>query len=467
MRLSPESRERILANLHSEMQKRIQPRKRPQWKSITGSFVGVAAAVALTVLAGTQTLHLGLFGLPFHGSTSHSATASQLTSQTQPTQQMLQTPQMSLTNSTVSVSPQSTISSPALTGIEMSNVNVGWQLEQNGTLLRTTDGGRTWNAVTPSLNSQSGPAVATVLDSQTAWEAVGVNGSPTSYITLYRTTDGGTTWQSYAMTTPLKNAPGGQVPQGLTFINSQDGWMTTRIVDNGMGGTLPGAVYQTTDGGQTWHLVSTGVAPGQIGFQSLYFISKKIGFTTAAQQAPGVDTGVPDPTTLQLYRTTDGGITWAPVSLQLGAKDGSSVYPPSFFQNGDGVLPVVKHLAANKQTLDLYSTRDFGASWKLTSRFSMAYVHGSAATEFISPRVGFVAWNGWFYSTTDGWRTVQSHPLPVDIGFVNWIHFNSSTHGYILIQAPDTGSGVANLLYETVDGGTSWQTVLPNLWRAH
>lgn len=495
MRLSPESRARILANLHAEMEIRRPSRKRSRRKPFIASFVGVAVA-ALVTAVGTQGFPFGNNRLLSNGtlahpqSTTHSATSATTASLNAPAASLLRK-----VDPTTAIAPTFPVSSAPLTGIQMCTATVGWQFETNGALLKTTDGGLTWNAVTPNLTAQAGQATATVLNTQTAWEAVAITHHQSTGIMVYRTVDGGHQWSAFPMTGQLAYAPGGQVPQSLTFVNAMDGWLTTRIVQAQTGSTLPGGLYRTQDGGQTWKLVSTGVAPGLVSFQNLYFLSNQIGFTTAVQLSTGVNAGIPDPSTEQLYRTTDGGTTWTPVSLPLGANNngvvgttgtgggttaGVTLYPPTFFKDGTGLLPVVKQESGlqggsvnggDSGVLNLYLTHDSGATWTLASEFRMAFVQGHLATDFMSPGVGFMAWNGMLISTTNGWVSVQRHTLPMTAGSVQWMSFDSSLHGYVMMPAANasqsgessktgnSGSGLANLFYETSDGGATWQPV--------
>ncbi|HEX4091522.1 MAG TPA: hypothetical protein VHZ33_22645 [Trebonia sp.] len=132
----------------------------------------------------------------------------------------------------------------------------GWAAG-GSTLLRTTDGGASWNALAEpcqgDLNSVHfvsptlGYAVAAKSPDQPGQEAAGQYGGP--YTTavggsLLRTTDGGATW------TPVAGAPAN--PQSACFGNADDGYLGT-----------PAHIWRTTDGGRHWTLALT--EPGASG----------------------------------------------------------------------------------------------------------------------------------------------------------------------------------------------------------
>jgi photosystem II stability/assembly factor-like uncharacterized protein len=104
--------------------------------------------------------------------------------------------------------------------------------------------------------------VAAFPDTNHAVLAVGVTrgtsveGSHAKDIYVFSTTDGGKHWATCRIRDNLPPNTYGQVPVQLSFINSSTGWMTTKVQDPGGEMCLRGALYQTTDGGKTWHKVN-------------------------------------------------------------------------------------------------------------------------------------------------------------------------------------------------------------------
>ena len=118
--------------------------------------------------------------------------------------------------------------------------NNGWIVGDGGTMLHTINGGTTW---TPQTNGVSGNLNSVhFTDSSNGW-AVG-NVAPFNAIIL-RTTDGGTTWDL----TPTNELglPASSTLSSVHFANSKDG---LAVGSNPQGGD--GIALHTTDGGDTW-----------------------------------------------------------------------------------------------------------------------------------------------------------------------------------------------------------------------
>lgn len=119
--------------------------------------------------------------------------------------------------------------------------NRGWVAGSGGTLLQTTNGGETWKKLLPLTRDM-------LRDVYFADENVGwliaepdqlklrTNDEPRSY--LLKTADGGLTWQRISLDTTESNSR----LVGLVFTDSQHGWVFGES----------GTVFTTRDGGGTW-----------------------------------------------------------------------------------------------------------------------------------------------------------------------------------------------------------------------
>ena len=120
-------------------------------------------------------------------------------------------------------------------------------------IIRTTDAGQSWRDVTPAgLTVATGDryiSTADFLDADHAWVVhSGVaDGSPQ---TLVSTSDGGHHWSTI-----------GRLPSPyceVQFVNATDGWCVEVGAASGEDEVI---VYQTTDGGRRWALVSKSASP--------------------------------------------------------------------------------------------------------------------------------------------------------------------------------------------------------------
>lgn len=152
------------------------------------------------------------------------------------------------------------------------------------------------NGLTQLRYTSTGPANFAVSAAQVAGESrfvhfftpsVGVlinrPASGSTNLSIFRTTDGGASWQPIG---GLPALPGGDQPTRATFYNTHY-WVSTG----------QGQLYHTPDAGLTW---TTSTCPQP--FYSLAFRDAQHGL------ANGTGAGRP------LYRTTDGGVSWSPVS---------------------------------------------------------------------------------------------------------------------------------------------------------
>lgn len=154
-----------------------------------------------------------------------------------------------------------------LYAVSFADAYTGAAVGENGTIVRTDDGGRSW----------------THASSGTAEHLVGIdfgdplNGTAVGYSgTIVRTTDGGATW------TPQSSGTGGAL-WGVSFVDP----LTGVVVGSG------GLVLRTTDGGDTWTPQSSGTTTSLFG----------VDFTDALNGTAVGNGG-------RVLRTADGGTNW-------------------------------------------------------------------------------------------------------------------------------------------------------------
>ncbi len=198
--------------------------------------------------------------------------------------------------------------------------------------IRTKDGGRTWQDVTPHAvtDAASGTILGSFfLDRDTAWIwTIPGFGKPVGI--AYRTTNGGRAWVSIGRL-PSDNCD-------LHFVDRVHGW----CADIGAAAGLEGVqLYRTVDGGATWTLVSvtsltdesstTESIPGGCD-KLITFTSPTVGWDSV------VCNGAPSDS---LYSTKDGGRTWQARDVPFptcGAADD----PQKRFDDLELGAPVVK-----------------------------------------------------------------------------------------------------------------------------
>ena len=163
-------------------------------------------------------------------------------------------------------------SSAELRGVYFTNPQTGYIAGSDGTLLKTIDGGTTWNVLTPGITDTLRSVF--FVDDTTGY-ASGANGR------IIKTTDAGTTW-----TTQTTNVP--NLLRSIFFPSHDTGYVA--------GGA--GVILKTTDGGINWTQQVSGITQDLI---SIRFINNDTGWTVSSNST--FLSGI-------ILKTMDGGSTW-------------------------------------------------------------------------------------------------------------------------------------------------------------
>jgi len=338
------------------------------------------------------------------------------------------------------------VESPAFIEIQFLNELDGWAVTETQ-LIRTNDGGITWYTVTPSDLTETGYTAETlVFDRNHVWvQKPDFNNFPNNGL-LYRTTDGGLTWT--ISSTPFS---GGD----LNFIDVNNGWM---LADLGVGaGSNAVAVFQTTDGGATWTQTYTNDPNNPEAGDSLPLGGIKSDLVPLDMQTAWVSGVIYSPGTVYLYRTDDGGQTWAPVTLALpeGAENfelGIDRDQLQFVTASEAFLGV--RMSGEISQTAIYVTNNAGNTWTLTP----ALIPNGGESDFLSAQEAIVYNGEQFYVTRDAARTwnVVSPDIVFGDSFAT-MDFVNLMSGWVVTVDPENHRS----LYRTMDGGATWLPVIP------
>ncbi len=313
--------------------------------------------------------------------------------------------------------------------------NNGWARSTNA-ILKTTDGGNTWQKVLPAEPRES--IGAFFYNANTAWAVVGVEDDATN-ATVFHTTDGGRSWSSAEVweDTPI-------VCGFLSFPDKKNGWLML-LPDHTMN-SMPGELFRTEDAGKTWrHINSARVLYNPESFTTAEFESEQP-FPPCGGQILFKDAkngwlvgSFTTTTPGYLFVTHDGGAHWQgqtlplPTSLLRGRM--APVGLPSFSSSKgkDGSLEA-NFVPENSAMRDLspitYITHDGGRIWQ------------------------------WGESSQAGRQArTESHQWLGQGKRISQLQFVDKDNGW----AVALGNDLSGELLRTKDGGKTWTEVQPKV----
>ncbi len=276
--------------------------------------------------------------------------------------------------------------------IGFANENVGFTVGEGGKIFRTTNGGTTWTALTSGTTSHLYSVLAV---SDSVAMVFGIGG-------MRKTTNGGATWTSLAM-------GGSQFPNiyNAFFFNKDSGYVVGQS----------GAMFKTTDKGENWSQINTGSTSGT--YDGVYFVNATHGWITRG--------------TTSLRRTTNGGQNWISSNMPV------SISRTFLFSD---TLKGFAFTATGQQ----YRTTDAGVSWVSVSGLPSVDFY---QTYFVDKLLGYAVGDGeTILKTTNGGGTwTQLRYTASQLSYESVFFVNAST-GW--------AGGEGGTLVKTTDGGATW-----------
>jgi photosystem II stability/assembly factor-like uncharacterized protein len=241
--------------------------------------------------------------------------------------------------------PQPSGVTARLRGVSAVSASVAWASGANGTILRTTDGGATWQprpiGGTTALDFRD-------IDAFSARLAYVLSIGPGESSRIYKTTDGGGHWDlQFANLDPkvfLDSMAFWDTDRGVAFSDSVDG----RVV-----------VFTTTNGGRTWSRVPPDRLPAALDGEGAFAAS---GTNVAVSGRDRVWFGT---TAGRVVRSMDGGKTWTIASTPVRADKSAGIFSIAFRSATDGVVVGGDFNKPEEAVDNAAVTSDGGATWTL------------------------------------------------------------------------------------------------------
>jgi len=278
-----------------------------------------------------------------------------------------------------------------LRGVSAVSEQVAWASGAGSTVLRTTDGGLTWqklNVTTETLDFRDIDAI----DAQTAY-AMSIGNGPASRI--YKTIDAGKTW-----TLQFKNDDEKAFLDAMSFWDANHGIAFGDSVDKQF------YILTTSDGGHTWSRVPPANLPPAQGNEGA-FAASGTNIAVFGKSQAWIGTGAA--TKSRVLRTSDGGRTWQVAGTPLASGPSTGIFSIAFRDAKHGVIVGGDYTKEQDAVDNLALTSDGGVTWTLVKGLSgfrsvVAYVPGMKTPALIA-----LGPSGGDYSLDDGrtWKPID------------------------------------------------------------
>jgi photosystem II stability/assembly factor-like uncharacterized protein len=290
--------------------------------------------------------------------------------------------------------PVPTGSTQQFRGLDAVSKRVAWVGGSVGQVLRTTDGGRTWQDVSPP--GSTGLLFRDV-EAQSAYKASVLAIGEGDASRIYTTFDGGRHWTlAFVNDDPaafydcMAFYPGGR--RGLALSDPVDGKFR---------------IAATDDGGRSWRVLpNAGMTPAVAG--EFAFAASGTCLVTSGRDAWFATGGG----AARVFHSRDGGTSWTAVAAPIPAADAGGVFSLAFRNPRDGVMVGGDFTAPANGVRASGFSHDGGASWQQGGDLS-GYRSGVDWVTFSRATLIAVGPNGSDVSDDGGrtWRAFDTTPL--------------------------------------------------------
>jgi photosystem II stability/assembly factor-like uncharacterized protein len=251
-------------------------------------------------------------------------------------------------------------------GVSVVSDTVAWASGSGSTVLRTTDGGRTWPALRVTAERLDFRDVDAI-DARTAYLLSIGTGTASR---IYKTVDGGATWA-------LQHT--NQDPKG--FLDAMAFWDATHgiVVGDSVDGVF--SILLTADGGTTWTPVPAASLPPALPGEGA-FAASGTNVTVHGNSHAWFATGAAAKS--RVLRTADRGRSWTVADTPLAAGPSAGAFSIAFRDANHGVVVGGDYQKEAEAVANLAVTSDGGRTWSLVKerglsgfRSVVAYVPGS------------------------------------------------------------------------------------------
>ena len=340
-----------------------------------------------------------------------------------------------------------------LDSIAMKSQSEGWGLS-GAYVLTTADSGQTWREVTPPENLSAdarNQAYGAFLDARSAWIVFAKDDHIAPEASIWRTTDGGHNWTPGSPL--LHRVIGDSVWAEFAVLDAQNVWALVRGVYVGAGTHHNHELFRSTDGGLTWTSLD-----GQISddYTGMVFADANFGLRTL--QTTGAYAAGPPAYDV----TSDGGATWQGRELPSPSDAPGLFTQYPYCETYQPVLLSARAIRMLVGCFDysdppkkfasyFYSSQDGGATWQ-TVHLPDKVQAARAWLIYYGTNNVLLLGRDMYLSTSDGqtWSFVKT---------VTWdgqFSFSDMQDGWAIARSDGEVA-----LVQTTDGAATWTVIKP------
>jgi photosystem II stability/assembly factor-like uncharacterized protein len=313
--------------------------------------------------------------------------------------------------------PQASGVTARFRGVSAVNDRVVWASGANGTIVRTADGGRTWQGLTVTGAEALDFRDIDAVDERTAY-ALSIGSGPASRI--YKTTDAGANWSLQ-----FTNSDEKAFFDAMAFWDAERGLAFSDSVDGNF------VILSTSDGGRTWSRVPQNALPAAVAGEGAFAAS---GTNVAMFGKSDVWIGT---TAGRVLHSVDAGRNWSIAPAGVATGDATGIFSIAFRDARHGIVVGGNYRKEAEAVDNAATTSDGGKTWTPIKGLSgfrsvVTYLPRAATVSLVA-----VGPSGADFSADDG-RTWT--PIPGD-GF----HAFSAAPGGSLGWAVGEGGRISQL----------------------
>ena len=271
--------------------------------------------------------------------------------------------------------PHWTLQSSAVTarlrGISAVNEQVAFVSGSGSTVLKTIDGGGTWQKLTVTSETLDFRDIDAI-DERTAYVLSIGTGTASR---IYKTTDGGTSW-----TLQFQNENPKAFLDAMSFWDEQHGLVFGDSIDGKFD------ILLTENGGKLWSRIEPSRLPTALANEGA-FAASGTNIAVFGKTYAWIGTGAAGKA--RVLRTSDRGRTWQISDTPLAAGPSTGIFSIAFREEKHGVIVGGDYTKEGDAQNNLAFTSDGGATWRLGTglhgfRSVVAYVPGEKGPALIS-----------------------------------------------------------------------------------